>query len=73
MCRLPMTSNQSSKAIGRLKLAVKYPLATSNIVYQKTPMPRGGIERIWEDYSCCVGKNPKQIGGREIYSDEKIT
>jgi len=27
-----MTSNQSPKACGRLKLAVKYPLATSNIV-----------------------------------------
>jgi hypothetical protein len=27
-----MTSNQSSKAFGRLKLAVKNPLATSNIL-----------------------------------------
>jgi hypothetical protein len=55
MCRLPMTSNQSPKACGRLKLAVKYPLATSNIVYDNTPIPRRIIKRCWEDICCCGG------------------
>ena len=32
MCRLPMTSNQSSWAFGRLKLAVQNPLATPDTV-----------------------------------------
>jgi hypothetical protein len=64
MCRLPMTSNQSSKAFGRLKLAVKVPLATSNNVYQSTPRPRGRIERIWEDL-CCYRREGKEAGRRE--------
>jgi hypothetical protein len=66
MCRLPMTSNQSSKAIGRLKLAVKYPLATSNTIeIGKTPGPRRIIERSWEDLNVAEEQKKRPSSWKE--------
>ena len=51
MCRLPMTSNQGSKAIGRLKLAVIILLQRLNNIRAPTRR-RERIEWCWEDLGC---------------------